>query len=59
MIKLKGCPRCQGDLYLNQDMYGKYLNCLQCGYTKDVTGQTDMADPGAAGAEATGLKKAA
>ena len=36
MIKFKACPKCKGDLYLNQDMYGKYLNCLQCGYLKDV-----------------------
>ena len=32
----KACPKCHGDLYLNKDMYGKYLSCLQCGYMKDV-----------------------
>ncbi len=36
VIKLKGCPKCQGDLYLNRDSYGKYLNCLQCGFMKDL-----------------------
>ncbi len=36
MIKFKVCPRCNGDLYLNQDNFGKYVNCLQCGYMKDV-----------------------
>ena len=36
MIKFKGCPKCKGDLYLNKDMYGKYFNCLQCGYMKDL-----------------------
>ena len=35
MIKFKVCPRCHGDLYLNEDVFGKYLNCLQCGYMKD------------------------
>ena len=35
MIKFKGCPKCHGDLYLNQDMYGKYWNCLQCGYVRE------------------------
>ena len=35
MIKFKVCPRCNGDLYLNEDIFGKYLNCLQCGYMKD------------------------
>ena len=42
MIKLKGCPKCHGDLYLNEDMYGKYFNCLQCGYTKDVTSEPEI-----------------
>ena len=36
MLNLKGCPRCQGALYLAADMYGKYVNCLQCGFTKDL-----------------------
>ncbi len=35
MIKFKVCPRCHGDLYLNEDIFGKYVNCLQCGYMKD------------------------
>lgn len=29
---LRGCPRCYGDLYANDDMYGKYFACLQCGH---------------------------
>lgn len=29
---LKGCPRCCGDLYANDDTYGKYYGCLQCGH---------------------------
>ena len=47
MIKLRACPKCRGDLYLNQDMYGKYLNCLQCGYLKDLTGrpETEVREP--------------
>ena len=36
MIKFKGCPKCQGDLYLASDIYGRYFNCLQCGFTKDL-----------------------
>ena len=36
MIKFKFCPRCRGDLYLAEDIFGKYLNCLQCGYHKDL-----------------------
>ncbi len=33
MMWLKGCPTCGGDLYTTSDMYGTYVNCLQCGRT--------------------------
>lgn len=36
MIKFKVCPKCQGDLYLSEDMFGKYFSCMQCGYLKDL-----------------------
>ena len=36
MLKLKGCPRCQGTLNLASDMYGRYVNCLQCGFIRDL-----------------------
>ena len=36
MLKLKGCPKCQGTLNLASDMYGRYVNCLQCGFTRDL-----------------------
>ena len=31
MFKLRGCPKCHGDLYSGQDAYGVYLSCVQCG----------------------------
>ena len=36
MLKLKGCPKCQGALTLVSDMYGRYVNCLHCGFTRDL-----------------------
>lgn len=27
----KACPRCRGDMYLDDDAYGAYGKCLQCG----------------------------
>lgn len=36
MVFLKACPRCKGDIYLDQDAYGSFLKCLQCGYHKDA-----------------------
>ncbi len=38
MIKLKACPKCHGDLYLERDQYGRYLSCLQCGYLRELLG---------------------
>ncbi len=31
-MQFRSCPRCEGDLHANRDMYGKYEECLQCGY---------------------------
>ena len=39
MIKLKACPKCHGDLYLERDQYGSYMSCLQCGYLKELLGE--------------------
>ncbi len=37
MVWLKSCPRCErGDLMLEAERDGWSVNCLQCGYTKDV-----------------------
>ena len=33
-IRLRGCPRCRGDLFLEHDPLGRSLSCLQCGYTR-------------------------
>ena len=35
--RLKGCPRCGGDLFLEKDYeVGYYLECLQCSYTREL-----------------------
>ncbi len=40
--KLKGCPRCGGDVFLDRDEENRwYEQCLQCGYfneLKDLAG---------------------
>jgi len=33
MLRLKGCPRCSGDVYFDWDFYGWFEQCLQCSYT--------------------------
>lgn len=34
--KLKGCPRCDGDIFIDRDLYGWFEQCIQCGYTRDL-----------------------
>ncbi len=32
MLYLKSYKRCGGDMYTDRDYYGRFLDCLQCGY---------------------------
>ena len=32
MLYLKACPRCRGDVKYERDTYGRFLQCLQCGF---------------------------
>jgi hypothetical protein len=36
MIAFKSCSRCRGDVYLDCDLYGWFVKCLQCGYQRDL-----------------------
>ena len=42
MLSLKNCPRCKGDMHSNRDVYGPYVECLQCGHM-DYNGTTTTA----------------
>ena len=35
-VYYRACPRCRGDVQINQDVYGEYKECLQCGYMLDT-----------------------
>jgi DNA-directed RNA polymerase subunit M/transcription elongation factor TFIIS len=37
MVYFKSCPRCGGDVHADKDWYGAYVNCLQCGWSKDAS----------------------
>ena len=41
MLRLKGCPRCKGDIVLDKDHYGWYEHCLQCGYLRDLESKVE------------------
>lgn len=32
MYWIKGCTRCNGDLYESVDQYGEFIACIQCGH---------------------------
>lgn len=36
MFWFKRCPRCSGDLYEDNDQYGQFITCVQCGFSKDI-----------------------
>ncbi len=44
-IKYKGCPKCEGDLYLTEDVFGRFASCIQCGFMKDVEAPRKVKDP--------------
>jgi hypothetical protein len=45
-IRLKGCPRCHGDLFPEYDVTGSDLVCLQCGYIQAVSVEEPAAADG-------------
>ena len=42
MVHFKACPQCNGDMYVNSDIYGEYKECLQCGLMLDVQEQDEL-----------------
>ena len=36
MWRVKRCPRCGGDLFIDKDFEGWYEQCLQCAYRHDL-----------------------
>ena len=36
MLYLRHCPKCHGDLTQERDRFGEFLQCLQCGYMRDL-----------------------
>lgn len=42
----KECPRCNGDLREEADIYGRYLSCVQCGYILNQTEEVRLITDG-------------
>lgn len=45
MYELGGCAKCQGDLFLRNDLYGWYWDCLQCGHTIELAIKAPISHP--------------
>ena len=45
MWRLKGCPRCQGDISVGRELDGWYEYCLQCGYRRDISSTVKLYRP--------------
>ncbi len=41
LIRIKACKKCGGDLFLENDTYGTYYVCIQCGATCSNTSHAD------------------
>ena len=53
MVMLRACPRCiTGSVIRGGDNYGLYIQCLQCGYLKDLDDER-TAEDGSPQAEAS------
>jgi len=36
MWNFKSCPRCKGDIFIDEDLERCYEKCLQCGYEREL-----------------------
>jgi DNA-directed RNA polymerase subunit M/transcription elongation factor TFIIS len=41
---VKSCPRCRGNLFLDEDVGASFEKCLQCGYEKEVQHRTNRVE---------------
>ena len=44
VLRERGCPKCKGDVWLDQDEYGWYEQCLMCGYLCSLDGLKYVCD---------------
>ena len=42
MMRLKSCPRCSGDLIIEQEHNNRSEHCLQCGYQRELRTEVEM-----------------
>jgi len=47
--KLKSCPRCGGDIFIDRDLDGWHEQCLQCSYRSELKTLAKFKEPVSAG----------
>lgn len=47
--KVKACPRCKGDMFLDRDLDSWYEQCLQCSYRVELKPLSRVKEPALAG----------
>ncbi len=57
MWRLKSCPKCRGDLFMDRDTEGSFEHFLQCGYSRDVGYVQDLESILEAGKRQTEIEK--
>ncbi len=43
--RLKSCPRCGGDIFIDRDLDSWYEQCLQCSYRVDLKTLAEFKEP--------------
>lgn len=42
MLGWQTCPKCKGKIHIDRDMYGWFVECITCGYIRDLE-EVDLA----------------
>jgi hypothetical protein len=59
MMMFKACTRCSGDVREASDMYGRYMQCVQCGHLTDLPDERLVVASANAGERKAGEQTAA
>ena len=43
--RIRGCPRCGGDIFIDRDLNGWHEQCLQCSYRHELKDLAEFKEP--------------
>jgi len=56
--KFRSCSRCDGDIFIDRDLYGWFEQCIQCGYMRDLIDVVELGQQQACGIKGRGRRAA-